>query len=120
MRPCESVGGARCAVLAQTERPAWVCFPFLLLAHLSPPFQVELGKPCIPPKRLSPGDFTTVLAEFQMFRVVRGRSGHRWCRSWGWTGPGARMGLQGAGAQARLGLWSRQGAGDLIGRNLWV
>ena len=66
------MGGAGGVRPASRELSAGVCFPALLLAHSSPPVQVDLGKPCIPLKRLSPGAFTAVLPEFQMFCVVRG------------------------------------------------
>lgn len=57
------------------EHSACVCFPSLLLAHSSPSHQVDLDQLCLPPERQSPGDFTTVLAEFQTFRVVTGMVG---------------------------------------------
>lgn len=111
--------GSQCGACAD-RAPGLGLLPFPPPGPFVSTISGRAGETLHTPKRLSPGDFTTVLAEFQMFRVVRRRSGRYWCRSWGWTGPGARMGLQEAGARARLGLWSRQGAGDLIGRNLWV
>ena len=54
-------------------------------------------------------------AEFRGFDNSPGRCsewlggwpGHCWCRRWGWTGPGDRMGLEGAGGlgtRERLGI----------------
>ena len=82
--------------VSRQNSPLSVSLPSFL-ACLSSPFWVSLGKPCNTTRNPESWGLTVTLADFQCSDRLMRQSGHCGCRGQGWTGLGARMGLEAGG-----------------------